>query len=1121
MAADISGELKQWHRVSLDFNGPVRGETPETFRDFRLNVTFTHKQTGESFVVPGFFAADGNAAETGASSGNIWRVHFNPPETGTYTYTASFRTGKDIAASADPKAGAVTSFNGDSGSFAVTASDKTGEDFRAKGMLKYVGEHYLQHAGSGDFFIKGGTDSPENFLAYAGFDNTVGKHVYSPHTGDWNTGDPTWQGGKGKGIIGAVNYLAEEGVNSIYFLPMNVGGDGNDVWPWTTSTARTTYDVSKLAQWEILFDHMDRNGIMLHVVTQETENDQLLDGGALGTERAIYYRELIARFGHHNGVVWNLGEENTNTDAQRKAFANYLKDVDPYDHPVVVHTYPGEYDKVYKPLLGHPTFDGPSLQMDSPRGEVLKWLSASEQAGHRWVVTWDEQTPYHTGVMPDGATGAEANHLDIRTKLWGVLTAGGAGAEWYFGYNYPHNDLTLEDFRSRDSVWKWTDAATDFFAALPVTEMRMSDSLTPQTGDYVFAKPGEVYAIYLPKGGTADLNLSGWSGTFDVSWYDPRTGAEHKGSIERVSGGGTVKLGTAPYDGSKDWALLVTFDPLGGGSDGGPGEVLPPVELWLIDSVTDERILKLSSGSLIDPSVLSSGQHNIEAAVDPALGVGSVRFLFGGTTRVENVAPYALFGDQNGDFAGQPVPDGPQTITVEVFSGSNASGKKLADLIQSFEFTADGSPTNTPPVAQDDRANTVQGAAVTIDVLDNDTDSDGDTLAVATVSTPQNGNAKINTNNTVTYTPSPGFIGTDTFIYTVSDGNGGSDTATVTVEVGTAPGGGTVVAAINAGGAAFTAADGTAYKADQFFSGGQTFTSTAAIAGTTDDMLYQSERWGNFSYAFPVADGTYNVTLQFAEIWWDAAGKRVFDVTAEGNKILDDLDIFAAAQGKNKAVDFTVPVAVSDGTLNLQFTTGIDNAKIGAIRVTSSDDGGTASPVELIAISSVPDGTSGKQNWNDHVTISAFDWSGKPAAIVYTADGFGVKGGRFDNQIDHNPKTDKSEQMVLDFEAAVSDVKLRFGRMNPDEVDGGETGKWSAYDAAGRTVDNGILDPDAGDPVAKWVYDIPIDSRAPFYKLVIEATGYDNGSSPSTTESSDFSILALTYTSIDGTFLIA
>jgi hypothetical protein len=49
----------------------------------------------------------------------------------------------------------------------------------------------------------------------------------------------------------------------------------------------------------------------------------------------VYYRELIARYGHHLALNWNIGEENQNTDAQRKAFAAYFQAVDPYNHPVV------------------------------------------------------------------------------------------------------------------------------------------------------------------------------------------------------------------------------------------------------------------------------------------------------------------------------------------------------------------------------------------------------------------------------------------------------------------------------------------------------------------------------------------------------------------------------------------------------------------------------------------------------------------------------------------------------------------------------------------------------------------------------------------------------------------
>lgn len=91
-------------------------------------------------------------------------------------------------------------------------------------------------------------------------------------------------------------------------------------------------------------------------------------------------------------------------------------------------------------------------------------------------------------------------------------------------------------------------------------------------------------------------------------------------------------------------------------------------------------------------------------------------------------------------------------------------------------------PVNDPPVANDDSGATVEDTPVTIDVLANDTDVDGDALVVDSVTQGANGSV---TNNglDVTYSPNPGFAGTDTFTYVASDGNGGTDTATVTVTV--------------------------------------------------------------------------------------------------------------------------------------------------------------------------------------------------------------------------------------------------------------------------------------------------------------------------------------------------
>ena len=569
----ISGELKKWHKVTITFDGPQTSENaePNPFLGYRLNVTFT---IGEKhFVIPGYYAADGNAAETSATAGNKWRVHFVPDEADKWTYTVSFRTGPDIVLSNDPTAGSANSFDGAKGAFTVDPSDKTGRDFRGKGLLNYVGKRYLQFAQTGEYFLKGGADSPENFLAYADFDDTydtgerirqgeavIGEflHRYTPHLQDWQPGDPTWKNGKGKGIIGALNYLASKGMNSVYFITYNIdGGDGKDVWPWTSPDEKLRFDCSKLDQWEIVFEHMDKLGLMLHIITQEQENDQGLDGGELGPQRRLYYRELIARFAHHLALVWNLGEENTNTDAQRKAFCRYIKDLDPYDHPIVCHTFPGKYDEVYEPLLGYEQFDGLSLQTNDTHAQTLKWVDRSASAGRQWFVCLDEIGPAHTGVKPDKD---DYWHDEVRQKhLWGNLMAGGAGVEWYFGYKFAHNDLDCEDWRSRDHLWDLTRYALEFFHQhLLLTEMSQHDELTSAKNDYCLAKVGEIYAIYLPSGGTTHLDLGDSSATFTVQWYNPRTGGPlQSGSVTSITGPGSVAIGHPPQDSDKDWAALI------------------------------------------------------------------------------------------------------------------------------------------------------------------------------------------------------------------------------------------------------------------------------------------------------------------------------------------------------------------------------------------------------------------------------------------------------------------------------------------------------------------------------------------------------------------------------------
>lgn len=551
----VTGALRQWQPVTLSFRGPDTAEdaSPNPSTDFRLVATFRHGR--RSVAVRGYYAADGNAAESGADRGGVWRVHFLPDKEGVWKYKISFRTGPGLAIKTGSERGEPTGFDGVRGSFEVGPADPNAPGFYARGLLRYTGERYLRFAETGEPFLKGGADSPENLLAFADFDATTPTHRYEPHARDWRPGDPAWRGDKGKNLVGALNYLAGKGMNSVYFLTMNVGGDGKDVWPWTADTERQRFDCSKLDQWELVFRHMDRLGLALHVVTQETENDRLLDGGELGPERMLYYRELVARFAHHPALVWNLGEENTNTDAQRKAFAYYIRALDPYDHPIVVHTYTDEHEKVYAPLLGFEMLDGPSLQlakMELTYEATRKWVAKSAEAGRPWFVCLDEFGPASAGAKPDADDPA---HDGVRRHgLWGNLMAGGAGCEWLFGYEFAHNDINCEDWRSRDGLWDQTRHALDFFRRIPYPEMQPVDGAVDGEGAWCLAKPGEVYAVYAPAATGLRLDLP--EGRYRVQWYNPREGGPLQDG-RQLHGGGRTELGAPPADPDKDWVALL------------------------------------------------------------------------------------------------------------------------------------------------------------------------------------------------------------------------------------------------------------------------------------------------------------------------------------------------------------------------------------------------------------------------------------------------------------------------------------------------------------------------------------------------------------------------------------
>lgn len=569
--------MKMWHKVTLTFQGPATSEDDpyNPFMNYRLNVTFTHADSGESLKVPGYFAADGNAGESSATEGDKWRVHFAPTKEGVWRYHVDFRRQNFAAVSEKIDTGKSAEYmDGAEGEFAISKSDKSGRDMRSKGFLIYDGTRYLKFSGSGERFLKVGADAPENFLAYRQFDGTQNSDGirdqnikdWSAHLQDWREGDPTWQGGKGKEIIGAINYLASKGMNVFSFITNSIEGDDRNVFPYTDYNTYDRFDCSKLDQWEVLFEHGDKIGMFMHFKLMEFENQGLLDNGAVGALTKLYYREMIARFGHHLAINWNIGEEIGDWAtpptppmfrAQRLAAAEFLSENDPYHHHIVIHNG-APFDDILGP---ESHYSGVSLQTHKPdfslvHSRVLHWLEASAAAGKQWAVACDEPGDAQHSLLPDAE---DALHDDARKNgLWGAFLAGAWGTEWYFGYKHAHSDLSCQDYRSRDLFWDQCRHLLTFFDGnnLDLERTESMDSLVGE-GDYCLAEAGEIY-ITLLKSGSGSIDLSGVDGKFRCEWFDPRNGgALQSGKPRTVSGGGVVKLDGAPSEPTKDWVVLL------------------------------------------------------------------------------------------------------------------------------------------------------------------------------------------------------------------------------------------------------------------------------------------------------------------------------------------------------------------------------------------------------------------------------------------------------------------------------------------------------------------------------------------------------------------------------------
>ncbi|GGB83617.1 hypothetical protein GCM10011325_08960 [Dyadobacter sediminis] len=210
---------------------------------------------------------------------------------------------------------------------------------------------------------------------------------------------------------------------------------------------------------------------------------------------------------------------------------------------------------------------------------------------------------------------------------------------------------------------------------------------------------------------------------------------------------------------------------------------------------------------------------------------------------------------------------------------------------------------------------------------------------------------------------------------TVTAAAAGYISATLTVKLTVKPANTGTTVRINAGGGAYTTADGKVFEADKY-NGGLDRTNTIGnfdILKTEDDELYRSERSAqSFSYNIPVTNGEYVVVLHFAEIYFGAPGgvpkglrQRLFNIDFEGVNRADEYNIIAYAGGPMTAVEEEYTnITVSDGILNIDFlNAGANQPSVAAIEVIPSSEYVNRIVLPALADVHVRDGEFANQNF--------------------------------------------------------------------------------------------------------------------------------------------------------------
>ena len=527
--------------------------TPNPFMDAAIHGTFEMAAGNERWEVDGFCDAE---------DGSVYRLRFMPSAPGDYTYSVEYRHGWSTTTA--------------TGTFHVRDDGRRGPiridpQNRWHFIWEGTSEHYFFN-GTTAYWLVGWRDdeviqsSLERLhrlkvnrlrVTIAGRTNlSYGEPVmagpsWTPFITPW----PTSWGTRYLHLLGRAGQRFGMDLGGTVFDPLADLGVPDDIYHPGFDYGR--FDVRYWQKFERALRFARDHDMIFSLVLDMNDSRVHPAPGSADEHRFIRY--AIARFGAFSNITWDLGDDldRYRDDRWTHATGTLIKQWDPYHHLATSHPV----DNAHQDRTSD-WFDFTSFQEWSRDQHAFMLAQRKQQERSGRIIPQTNEEYGYEDHYPLWAQGPGSESADtLRRTAWEIVMAGAyqtTGETARRGTNvWPDTGGGWFNGRGDDTMTMLQGYVhmVDFFTSFDWWKTDPHDELATN-GNYCLAKPGEIYAVYLPRGGNVTLRLQ--PGRYEGTWWNPNTG--EKTALPPINATASSWI-SPPAPGSNDWALLLERTP--------------------------------------------------------------------------------------------------------------------------------------------------------------------------------------------------------------------------------------------------------------------------------------------------------------------------------------------------------------------------------------------------------------------------------------------------------------------------------------------------------------------------------------------------------------------------------